>query len=152
MNNEFQFFYDFFEVFRVAWVTSRHTVTSLTVSLQSYIWQVTTEIPYWWRTVMTTKFWVVLLIGWKFASANQIQILATSGSCCSDIISWETVGDIVECCLFSQAIRHSTYDYKNVALNLFGSHQEPINWSEQPLHWAYAMALTENIYFLLCLS
>ena len=71
---------------------------------------------------------------WLEICFSQSETLATSGSCCSDIISWETVGDIVECCLFSQAIRHSTYDYKNVALNLFGSHQEPINLSEQPLH------------------
>ena len=25
-------------------------------------------------------------------------------------------------------------------------------WSEQPLHWAYAVPLTQNNYFLLCLS
>ena len=148
-------------MFSVAWVTSQHTVTSLTVSLQSDVWRMTTQIPYWWCAFMTTKFWVVLLISWKFASASQKHLphLGSDASsvwnfcsCCSDIISWVTVGDIVECCLFSQAMRHSTYDYKNVALNLFGSHQEPITWSEQPLHWAYAMALTQKNYFLLCLS
>ena len=42
-----------------------------------------------------------------------------------------TVGDIVECCLFFQSMRHFTFEYENMVLNLFVSHQEPIKWSEQ---------------------
>ena len=32
------------------------------------IWEKSTEIPYWWHII--TQIWVVLLIGWKFASSN----------------------------------------------------------------------------------
>ena len=36
--------------------------------LQNDIWETTVEIPYWWH--VTTQIWVVLLIGWKFASTH----------------------------------------------------------------------------------
>ena len=31
--------------------------------LRNNVWEMTTEIPYWWR--VTTQIWVVLLIGWS---------------------------------------------------------------------------------------
>ena len=33
------------------------------------VWETSAEIPYWWR--VTTRIWIVLLIGWEFASSNQ---------------------------------------------------------------------------------
>ena len=46
--------------------TFRDTTIGLTTE-----WRLRTECrnPYWWRAI--TQFWLVLLIGWKFASFNQ---------------------------------------------------------------------------------
>ena len=40
-----------------------------TIFLRNNVWGTSSEIPYWWR--ITTQIWVVLLIGWKFASTNE---------------------------------------------------------------------------------
>ena len=45
----------------VAWENSRHFTTSPLVSPQNDVWEMSAEIPYWWR--VTTQNWVVLLIG-----------------------------------------------------------------------------------------
>ena len=59
------------------------------------VWETSAEIPYWWR--VTTQIWVVLLIGWKFASSNQkhypdpgSDALSVENFCVrsSDTISW----------------------------------------------------------------
>ena len=54
----------------VAWENSWHFArTPPTVSQRNDIWETSSgEIPYWWR--VTSPIWVVLLIGWKFASTN----------------------------------------------------------------------------------
>ena len=36
-----------------------------------WCWGMSIKCPYWWP--ITTQIWVVLLIGWKFASSNQEQ-------------------------------------------------------------------------------
>ena len=36
-------------------------------SPQNDAWEMSAEIPYWW--IITPQVWVVLLIGWEFASA-----------------------------------------------------------------------------------
>ena len=46
---------------QVAWESSQPFATSALVSLQNDVWEMSTEIPYWW--CVTTKIWVVLLIG-----------------------------------------------------------------------------------------
>ena len=48
--------------------------------LKNDIWEMSTEIPYWWR--VTTQIWVVLLIGWsKFPMwHNQSEALPRSDS------------------------------------------------------------------------
>ena len=44
-----------------------------TVLTQNDIWETSAEIrPYWWP--VTTKIWVVLLIGWTFISTSQFKI------------------------------------------------------------------------------
>ena len=50
----------------LAWKNSRHFTTLPLVFPPKDVWE---EILYWWRD--TTQIWVVLLIGWKFASTNQ---------------------------------------------------------------------------------
>ena len=40
-----------------------------TIFLRNNFCGTSSEIPYWWR--ITTQIWVVLLIGWKFASTNE---------------------------------------------------------------------------------
>ena len=44
-------------------------MTSPLVSLKNEIWGTNIEIPHW--RCITIHIWVVLLIGWKFASSNQ---------------------------------------------------------------------------------
>ena len=51
----------------MAW--EKHFLTSPLVFPRNDVWETSAEIPYWWR--VTTQIWVVLLIGWKFASANR---------------------------------------------------------------------------------
>ena len=46
---------------QVAWESSPPFATSALVSLRNNVWEMSTEIPYWW--CVTTKIWVVLLIG-----------------------------------------------------------------------------------------
>ena len=58
----------FISTYFIAWVNSLHFVMPPLVSPQNDIWGMGIEIPYWWR--ITTYIWVVLLIGWKFASTN----------------------------------------------------------------------------------
>ena len=54
----------------VAWENSWHFApTPPTVAQRNDVWETNSgEIPYWWR--VTSPIWVVLLIGWKFASTN----------------------------------------------------------------------------------
>ena len=42
---------------------SRHFTTPTLVSPRIDIWEMSAEIRYWWR--VTTRIWVVLLIGWS---------------------------------------------------------------------------------------
>ena len=56
---------------------SGHFVMPPLVSLEKDIWGRSAEIPHWWH--VTTQIWVVLLIGWKFASTNQSEALLRSG-------------------------------------------------------------------------
>ena len=56
---------------------SWHFVMPPLVSLQKDVWETDAEIPHWWH--VTTQIWVVLLIGWKFASTNQSEALLRSG-------------------------------------------------------------------------
>ena len=53
----------------LTWENSQHLTTPRLVSPRNDVWQTSTEIPYWWR--VSTQIWVVLLIGWEFASSNQ---------------------------------------------------------------------------------
>ena len=53
----------------LAWKNSRHFTTLPLVFPPKDVWETSVEILYWWRD--TTQIWVVLLIGWKFASTNQ---------------------------------------------------------------------------------
>ena len=74
------------------------------VSPQNDVWETTAEIPYWW--------WVVPLIGWKFASSNQKHYsdLGSDSSISMDAVisqmlfRGETSCGIAKCQLFSQAV------------------------------------------------
>ena len=58
----------FISTYFIAWENSLHFVMPQLVSLWSDVSGMSIEIPYWW--CITTYLWVVLLIGWKFASTN----------------------------------------------------------------------------------
>ena len=49
-------------IIRIAWENRQHFATPRTVSPRNDVWETSVEIPYWWR--VTTRIWVVLLIGW----------------------------------------------------------------------------------------
>ena len=49
-------------IFHLAWENSRHLATLPLVSPPNDDWETSAGIPYWRR--VTTKIWVVLLIGW----------------------------------------------------------------------------------------
>ena len=56
------FFYEYDASVRsLTWENSRHFATLPLVSLRNDVWETSVEIPYWW--CVTTKIWVVLLIG-----------------------------------------------------------------------------------------
>ena len=54
---------------KLNWENSRHLATPPLVSLWNEIKGTSVEIPYWWS--VTTKIWVVLLIGRSKFSTNQ---------------------------------------------------------------------------------
>ena len=58
-------------------MTSERSLSNL---LGCCVWWTSEEIPYLWR--VTTQIWVVLAIGWKFASTNHkhCQVLASDTS------------------------------------------------------------------------
>ena len=80
------------------------------VSPQNDVWETTAEIPYWWW--VTIQVWVVLLIGWKFASSSQKHYsdLGSDTSISMDAVvsqmlfRGETSCGIAKCQLFSQAV------------------------------------------------
>ena len=97
-------------------------MTSPLVSPRNDVCGRSEEIPYWWR--VTTKIWVVLLIGWsKFSSwHNQSEVLldldSDTRSACnicsrfSHVILWGmTSGGFAKCRLFSQE-----YNLKSIKL------------------------------------
>ena len=53
---------------KLAWENSGNFATLPLVSPRNDVWRTSTKIPHRWGV---TKIWVVLLIGWKFASTNQ---------------------------------------------------------------------------------
>ena len=53
----------------IAGENSHHFAAPAMVYPWNDVWETSAETPYWWR--VTTQIWVVLLIGWKFASSNQ---------------------------------------------------------------------------------
>ena len=65
--------------FLIAWENSLHFAIPLLVSPQNDVWEMSAEIPYWWR--VTTQNWIVLLIGWsKFPTwHNQSETSPRSG-------------------------------------------------------------------------
>ena len=71
----------------IAWENSRHLAKLPLVSPPNDVWEMITEIPYWW--CITTHIWVVLLIGWiKFPTRHdQSKALPRSGWRC--VISME---------------------------------------------------------------
>ena len=46
---------------KIAWENSKHFATPSLVSQWNHVWEMSAEIPYWWR--VTTQIWVMLLIG-----------------------------------------------------------------------------------------
>ena len=48
---------------------SQHFAAQPIVYSWNDVWEMNTKIPYWWH--VTSQIWLVLLIGWKFASSNQ---------------------------------------------------------------------------------
>ena len=64
----------------LAWENSQHFTMLPLVSPPSDVWEMSAEIPYWWR--ISTQIWVVFLIGcaaWEIWF-NQSEILSRSGS------------------------------------------------------------------------
>ena len=80
----------------VAWENSQHLVVLPLVSPPHDIWEMSAEIPYWWR--VTTQIWIVPLIGTWEIWFNQWEALPRSGS-----FGGESSGSIAKCWLFSQA-------------------------------------------------
>ena len=102
-----------------AWENSWHFTMQPLVSLWNDVWEMTTEIPHW--QCVTTQIWVMLLIGWKFASSNQkhypglvsdTSSVWNSCGCFSDVTSWGNQWWRQEVWPFSQAI-HTHSDWKN---------------------------------------
>lgn len=103
--------------FKVCWENSLHFMMQQMVSVWNYIWELYTEIPYWWCFITT---WVLLLIGWNkcshmaqpIRSSTQIwpgiDVSSVWNFCghVSDVISWGNQGyvGITKCWLFSQTI------------------------------------------------
>ena len=90
---------------------SRQFATPPLVSPRNDVWETSAEIPYWWR--VTTRIWVVLLIGCSKFTTNrirstiQIKVMKGQRKFCarfSDVISRETSGGVTRCRPFSQAI------------------------------------------------
>ena len=61
------------------WETSGHLATLPLVSPRNDVWEMSAEIPYWWR--VTTQIWVKLPIGWSKIpiAAQPIIALTRSG-------------------------------------------------------------------------
>ena len=53
----------------IAGENSQHFAAPPIVYSWNDVWEMSTKIPYWWH--VTSQIWLVLLIGWKFASSNQ---------------------------------------------------------------------------------
>jgi len=102
------------------------------VSPQNDVWETTAEIPYWWW--VTIQVWVVLLIGWKFASSNQKHYsdLGSDTSISMDAVisqmlfRGETSCGIAKCQLFSQAVIRSRTASLLMSLNI-----PKMGWSQE---------------------
>ena len=110
---------------------SGHFVMPPLVSLQKDVWEMDAEIPHWWH--VTTQIWVVLLIGWKFASTNQSEALLRSGQYqISAIIPqasfWGTRGDMAKWWLFCQATESSKNILKNSKFAFLASQPLKHKW------------------------
>ena len=84
----------------MAWENSCHFTLPPLVPLRNDIWEIRTEIPYWWH--VTTQIWVVLLIGWnKFPRwHDQSEALPRSESGSE---KWEVFTFSVTATMFSSA-------------------------------------------------
>ena len=83
------------------------------------IWETTAEIPLLWR--VTIQIWVVLLIGWKFASSNQKHYPDLEG----DTSSWWNF-----CACFSDVISRENKWWRREMLAIFSGYKGHSQWDK----------------------
>ena len=110
---------------------SRQLATPPLVSPPNDVWETSAEIPYWWR--VTTRIWVVLLIGLK-QSFSQSESLPWSGLRhqygISSLVSQmsfrgETSGGVAKCRLFSQVKMKTA---QQLSLKISPTHLKVWSW------------------------
>ena len=87
----------------VTYCSQRKQWTFGDATTEKGVWRTSKKISCWGRD--TKQIWVVLLIDWSKASANQEHYLDLAGIrvMSSDVIRRETSGGVLNCRLFSQA-------------------------------------------------
>ena len=79
-----------------AWENSQHFTKPPLISLQNYIWEMSTEIPHWW--CVTTQIWHHLY---------GISLFFSQMSFC-----WKTSCGIIKCWLFSKESKHTNFAWE----------------------------------------